>query len=239
MTKILPIVLMLLVMGLPLACSKSKSNPLAPGSGESIDQALRRTKTPTPTRTPTKTRTPSTPPFTSTPTQRQTPPATPTWTPPLPLFTPTSTPTGCAKVFFYAGTLPANPVSASVTTAVGMRFSTSQGGSGTCYQNTITNLNFIPAVTGGLTTGIQQVQLWMGSTLLGTSPFNASGFSFAGSPICNVGTTLDVKYVLNPGTSGSVKTTLSGASGKSADGLYPISALYLPISNGPLTITTP
>src|ERR1039458_5215773 len=78
-----------------------------------------------------------------------------------------------------------------------------------CAPSYITSLGFNISTTGNLSTEIQQVQLWQGSLLVGTSGF-ANSVTFSGSPLLT-NTNFSLEYVLSPRASGTVETTLPGA----------------------------
>ncbi len=163
---------------------------------------------------------------------------TPTPTGVISTYTPTNTvtatptATGCAKVYSSTNSFPANPVSAA-STVVGFSFS-SWGG---CSGSYINSFNFTALVTGNLSTEILQAQLWSGSTLLASGPFNPAGFTLAGS---NFGMgTFNLKYVLSSNGSGTVQTTMTSLGGYNVFGVSPLpsSSILTVFPPGTLTDT--
>ncbi len=193
------------------------------------------TPTPTPTNTPTNTPTPSptvTP--SNTPTDANTmvggtaTEATYTFT-----WTVTPTLTSC-HLNPISNALPVNPVSAG-TTAVGFSLSFNfPFGCGPNGPNPFPSLNFSANISGNLDTEILEAQLWQGSTLVGTSPFTASGFSFPG-PFLQGG---DVKYLLSGQASGTVQTNFLGGFGAQGATLIVVNP-SVTTTNSPTNSPTP
>jgi len=217
MRRNLPVLFMMLLMALPLACSKETSNPVsADASGVEAMRIIRRTKTPTPTRTNTPT-VQQTPPvtntFTCTPTstftQEAPPPATPTWTATPRLATPTPTATGCAKVSLVNMGLPSTSVTAPTTfTALNIR----TGHYSAYCLKYVTGLVYGFTVSGNLASQIASVQLYRGSTLVGTKPY-ASTVSFTGAPLGTVGDQFILKVAVPDGATGTLQARLASFTG--------------------------
>jgi hypothetical protein len=191
------------------------------------------TNTPTVTATPTMTETPTS---TNSYTPVNTPTGGSTLTPGvtntlIPSSTPTAsvtpTATGCAVVGFNSVGV-TSPVSAGGT-VIGGSYSFFSPDL-LCFGQTyfINSINFSVTVTGNLNNQIQQIQLWSGSTLVGTSAWPAGNFSdsinFSGSPVITGPGNFSLQFVVSPAASGAIQTTLpifGSITGTGSAGFFP------------------
>jgi hypothetical protein len=260
MARILALVGILLLAGTAafsgLACSHSFGmSPTVPAPSASLTPASTLPPAVTPTKSPTSVQTPTVtdtltaaPTGTSTPTPTNTPPNSSTPTPAAsstPTASVTPTTTGCSAVGF---NLQAPPTASGGTTAVVSGFwGTSKGGYACDQSYAVTLITFGVHTSFSSADQILQTQLWQNGTMVGTfGPSSGGTMTFTGNPVLqtlpgSVGY-FSVDYILAPGASGTIDTTISNALGNGSAGFAFVGGIGQlgqgPPDSGPMTVTS-
>ncbi|HJT24855.1 MAG TPA: hypothetical protein VJ873_09775, partial [bacterium] len=189
-------------------------------------QTPTRTATSTRTNTPTQTTT-NTPSNTATPTGgTSTPTNTPTADPGTATstftITPSPTATGCAVVFVNSPTPPPTVTASGPGTVVGLPLVTTDKGG--CYSKTVTQIGVSIIAPGNLSSDILQVQLWDGTNLVATAPYNTA-VTFTGASLGMIWDQFAIKYSMTGAPSGNLVTQLLDFEGYG--GGYPFNAIWM------------